>query len=50
MAYVKGYAEGDSASIPSLETAMMLEVAKVITIINEVQCSHKACRTTAPGM
>lgn len=47
VAYMKGYAEGD---ISSPDIAATLEVAKVITIINEVQCSHKACRTTALGM
>lgn len=33
----------------SPNTAMILEVSKVKIIINEVECSHKACRTTAPG-
>lgn len=33
----------------SPKTAIILEVSKVTTIINQVQRSHEACRTTAPG-
>lgn len=49
VAYMKGYAEGDSDTAASPNTPMTLEIAKVIIIINKVQCSHKSCRTTAAG-